>query len=736
MDHVPFTGSTAREDGSYRRILSLWAAPVAGLVGLWVWLVFSSGGFIAHQWLPPCLVLGLFGLVVSSLVAYPRRPRQLSMAVLALFAFYGVWVAFSAIWADSVTRVWAESGRTFGYVLLTALALVYFTDPGARKAFRYLLLAVAATLLAVCIWRLWSTADIASLFTQNRLSYPVSYHNGSGALFLVGFWPLIWLASGPEERAPIRALALGLATGLFGLAIMTQSRGAIWGLGISLVFMFLVSPARLRMFLYLLVPALLLVYEFPALNRYWLEGPEAVGGALAARTLLVASVIAAFMGLILASLERWIRVSRRVNAVLGTVVLLAVLAGAVYGVVALTRDAGGPAQWVSQTWQRFTEPAADEPESSSRSRLTIVTSYGRVDLWRVAWGEFKADPVLGRGADNFVFRYDRLRTLENHQPQHTHSIQLQVLAETGLVGGVFFFGGVLLTLGGVLWPRCTAGRRGARATWLRRHKNPAASMSSEASPRRCNPRWGDDPRIYGWEMALLASAGYWFIHAGVDWLWQIPAVTIPVLLFVAAAVSSVDARAGVLWPRLGRWLRIGPSTPPAGTTGPATPDQVDPAAASPDALATVEDGGADDLPATPREPGRHTARADRHLRRAERRRQAAERLQPPGVLSAVFRVSLVILSLLVLVAAGLPYVSLQLQKSAKALAYSDGVRAVERAGIAHWFQPADPSPYLTQATIYENAALAAASSDSADRAAAVLDDLALSLDRLKEAIAH
>jgi len=230
-----------------------------------------------RQWLPGLLALGFFGLVVAALVVYPRRPRQLSLAVLCLFGLYSVWVAMSAFWADSATRVWFESARTFGFVLVFALALLFLTVRHARRAFRYFLMAAIFGLLAVCVWRLWSTADIAGLFIENRLSYPVSYPNNAAALYLIAFWPLMWLASGPEERAPVRGVALGLATGLLGMAIMTQSRGAIWSLGITLVIMFIVSPARIRTLLYLLVPALLMVYEFPNLNRYWLEGPQAVG---------------------------------------------------------------------------------------------------------------------------------------------------------------------------------------------------------------------------------------------------------------------------------------------------------------------------------------------------------------------------------------------------------------------------------------------------------------------------
>ncbi len=120
-------------------------------------------------------------------------------------------------------------------------------------------------------------------------------------------------------------MALGLATGLLGLAIMTQSRGAMWSLAITLVLTFIVSPARLRTLFYLIVPALLMVYAFPTLNRYWLEGPDAVGGGVGARTLVVVSITAAFIGMIVALLERWVRVSRRMKAIFGTVVLVGVV---------------------------------------------------------------------------------------------------------------------------------------------------------------------------------------------------------------------------------------------------------------------------------------------------------------------------------------------------------------------------------------------------------------------------
>jgi hypothetical protein len=690
-------------------------------VAIWLWLAFSFGGYVPRQWLPPVLALGLFGLVAALLVAYPRRPRQLSSAVLALFAGYAVWVAASAIWAASTTRVWLEAGRTLGYLLLFALAVTYFTDAKARRGFRYLLMGACLFLLAACVVRLWTAADPSPLFFIGRLAYPASYPNNAAALFLVGFWPLMWLASGPEERAPVRGVALGLATGLLGLALMTQSRGGMWSLAITVVLMFLLSPARLRMLFYLLVPALLMVYAFPQLNRYWLEGPAVVGGSVAARTLLTAALAAVLIGTVLALLERWVKVSGRMKAVFGTLVLAACVAGLVYGAMTLTEDSGGPFRWVSQTWQRFTaDPAQDDiPETEGRQeiRFTEVSSSGRVNIWKVAWRQFEAAPLLGVGADNFVFEYNRLRTVPSYKPQQAHSITLQLLGDTGVVGAVLALGGAALAAGGILWPRFASGWAGARATWLRRRRAraPAAHEEAEAGRPERTSRWGRDASVYGWEMGLSMGATYWFIHANVEWLWQMAGVSIPALLMLAAGVAAVDARAGALWPRLSRWLRS-PGAEAAAAAG-----------LEEEAQPTVQETASESFLPLARRAERHTRSIERRERRAARRRRSDTLLVPPGPLSRVFRILLAALSVLVLLMAGLPYLSFQFQDSARGLSTTDALAAVSRVETARWLVPGDPGPYQTKGALYAGAARKAMLSDDPDRAGAVVDDLALAL---------
>ena len=698
------------------------------LFGVWLWLVYSSGGFIAHQWLPPSLCLGVFGLIVSLLVAYPRRPGQLSLTALLMFGGYSIWVAVSALWADSTTRVWLESGRTFTYLLVFALAVIYLSDQGARRIFRYLVMAAGCVLLVVCVWKLGTTANIAGLFySGNRLGYPVSAPNHAAALLLVAFWPLIWLAAGPEERAPVRGVALGLATGLLGLSFMTQSRGAFWTLGITLIFMLIISPARLRTLFYLIVPAMLMVYVFPRLNRYWLEGPESVGGALAVRTVLAAAVTAAFVGMILALLEKWVRVSRRMKVVFGTLVLVAAVWGLVYGATALTRDAGGPLEWASQTWRQFTGQTAPDTASESHSRFTQLSSSGRVGIWQVAVQEIEQAPVLGVGADNFVFQYQRLRTSETYKPQQAHSFELQVLGETGVVGGVFAFGGILLILWGLLWPRCAAGWRGARESWLRRRGATSGAQAATAAPAS-NLRWGKDSLAYGWEMALLAGAAYWLLHASIDWLWQMAGVSIPAVLLAAAGVAGIDGRDRVLWPRLSRRLRLRVQSAPPDPQ----PEDLD-APQEPAFSAGSTEG--DGLMMIPPRAAQYADRNRRRRHRARRRSRAKELFHPPGPLSQAFRVLMVALSLVVIISTGLPYMSLLYQDSALALADTDPARAVKRAGSALSLMPTDPAPYTTQASIYRRAAVEALATEASDQAGAVLDGLALAIASYEKALA-
>ena len=101
------------------------------------------------------------------------------------------------------------------------------------------------------------------------------------------------------------------------------------------------------------------------------------------------------------------------------------------------------AGWPSRTATRANSSTASGTASaiqagahSGSSHFTDVGS-GRYDFWRVALDAFVAHPIGGLGQDNFDDYYvPRRRTDE--EPSCTHSIELRLLAHTGLVGFALF----------------------------------------------------------------------------------------------------------------------------------------------------------------------------------------------------------------------------------------------------------------------------------------------------------
>lgn len=120
----------------------------------------------------------------------------------------------------------------------------------------------------------------------------------------------------------------------------------------------------------------------------------------------------------------------------------------------------------------------------------------RAWYWHVAWHEASESPVVGRGAGSF-----ELAWLEQ-QPvpisvRDAHSLYLETLAELGLVG--------LALLALALAPPLVAAFRGATSA--------------------------------------AAAGGYvaFLLHAGIDWDWEFPAVTVPGLLCGAALLASRES---------------------------------------------------------------------------------------------------------------------------------------------------------------------------------------------------
>ena len=146
-----------------------------------------------------------------------------------------------------------------------------------------------------------------------------------------------------------------------------------------------------------------------------------------------------------------------------------------------------PAGRVGDEYRAFVQLDARTSESSR-----FTTGAGnRYDYWRIALSQLGDQPVRGVGAGNYDRSYflQRRTTEDIRQP---HSIELQALAELGLVGGI----ALALFLGAVLFG------------FARRARGAHTSLADRG-------------------LAVAAGGAFlvWLIHTSVDWLHLIPGVT-------------------------------------------------------------------------------------------------------------------------------------------------------------------------------------------------------------------
>jgi hypothetical protein len=210
-----------------------------------------------------------------------------------------------------------------------------------------------------------------------------------------------------------------------------------------------------------------------------------------ALVLAVLAAAAAVAAIALTLLERRFAPGRGHRVAFGsTVVAVAVVA------VALTFvRLGGPVAIANRAYDGFKAPPAATGDNLNK-RLFSFSGSGRVDVWHAAWREYVHHPWLGSGAGSYEQWWLQHRPLAA-KVRNAHSLYLETLAEVGPVG-------LALLLLVVTIPLVAAVR--ARAHPL----VPAAAGAFAA----------------------------WAIHAGVDWDWQLAAITSAALLCGIACVIA------------------------------------------------------------------------------------------------------------------------------------------------------------------------------------------------------
>ena len=471
-------------------------AAFAAACGLVAWRDYGS--IDAADWLPYAVVLGLVVAAVALSGAALLPGRLAAAAVVSLAALAG-WVALSLTWSPLPELARDEALLTALYALTLLAPLLTLGTPAERRAAIAVVVGVLGALALATELRIRYGAHPADLFVYGRLDSPVTYPNADAAFFLVGFWPAVGLAARRAWPVLTRAAALVAATALLAGWLLAQSKGGGIALAVSAIVFFAVGGARLRALVPTVVAAGLVGAAFRPLTAPYRASEADLVGSIrhAGAVALVLVAVAAVAGIVYALLDRRIAVGPRTHRLLGALALVALVAGLGAGAAGFAVSVDRPGHWVAEKWRSFkTLP----PHQQGTTHLFTLGS-NRYDFWRVAVKTFEHHPLAGVGGRGFRAVYlQQGRSIET--PERAHSLELDELSETGIVGFVLLAAGVGLPLGVVL----ARGRRSLTA-------------------------------------ASLAAAGvYWLAHSTVDWIWTFPAVSIPALLLLGIGAAPDSRR--------------------------------------------------------------------------------------------------------------------------------------------------------------------------------------------------
>ncbi len=472
---------------------------------VWAWL---DGGYPPTTWYAGGLIVG--GLLIVQLVGGAvSLGRSAATAACAFLAAFGVFQLLSIIWADAKGDAWDAANRTFLYTFVLLLFAGWRATPQVKQA---LVLLFAFGMAVIGVATLFSAANhIGSAFEAERLSSPTGYANATAALFLIPFWGAVAIGGAPRLPAPLRAVAVGTAATLAAVAYVPESRGALYSFPIASAILLLLARHRLRTAIALalsIAPVALLIHPLSRPFAATTESARATATHHAALVAIVCGIVAAAAAVGAALLDdrvgletpRWLRIASR--ALVAVAVLTALI------VVAVNH----PRAEASRLWSSF--------RSDNNTQTTGATRFGtlgsnRYDFWRVALNLAEDHPLAGVGAGNFSEEYLQQRRT-GEQPAYPHSVEMSLLAQTGVIGTALFLG--------------FAGAVGLAAYRKRREGVAEASLVAGG----------------------VTAFAYWTVHGSVDWLWEFPALGLSAFLLLGLAIGPSGTAAP-----MNRRLRLG-----------------------------------------------------------------------------------------------------------------------------------------------------------------------------------
>jgi O-antigen ligase len=477
-----------------------------------VFFSFSSGGFFPDSVALADIVVAVLLIVRLALADRPLAPFSgVALAPLVGVAGLALWALLSQFWSHAPGRATIAFDRD----LLYALTFALFASIGAsRDRLTWAIRALALAMTVVVGFGLMSRVAADVLPTaldpaaDGRLAYPLTYWNAMGVFCAVTAVLCLHLAA-TDYRRRVRALAAAALPVIGATLLLTYSRGGLAAAAVGLVaYAVLGRPRGLLSALIATAPATAVAmkaaYDATLVSSADPATPAAVHQGHHVALIVLACVVAAGgLRVLLHGLDRRLDgedspIDRYAAA------LRASAAGALLVAVVVAIALGAP-NAIAHRWNQFVDQQTVAVAPVVRTRLSSTSNNGRLALWKIEFHAFDAHPLDGTGADTFEILY------YEHRPNtatvvNAHSLYIETLGDLGIVGLVLVLLFVLGTLAG-------------------------------AAPFRR----GRDRALYA---ALFGAGLAWALHAGVDWDWQMPAVSIWFAALGGLALGRPVWRAG------------------------------------------------------------------------------------------------------------------------------------------------------------------------------------------------